>query len=190
MAIKIAILGWGSLLWEQHAEFDVKHQEWRFDGPRLKLEFSRVSASRKQALTLVIDSNNGVLCRVAYALSTREDPEDAIYDLASREGTVRKNIGFFFLDGSQQQSRDPEATETIISWARSKGIDVVVWTDLASNFKSCSKYGQDFSVEGAIAHIAALCAEGKVKAAEYMWRAPGFVNTPLRKALQGPPWFL
>ncbi|MCJ7484691.1 MAG: hypothetical protein MUQ25_00795 [Candidatus Aminicenantes bacterium] len=190
MAIKIAILGWGSLLWEYHAEYDAQHQEWLSDGPGLKLEFSRVSVSRKQALTLVIDANNGVLCRVAYALSRREDPEDCICDLVLREGTKRNNIGFCFLDGSRQQSRDPGALETISSWARSKGIEVVVWTDLGSNFKSHSKCGQDFSVERALAHIAALGVVGKVKAAEYVWLAPEFVDTPLRKALQGLPWFL
>ena len=144
--------------------------------------------SRKRARTLVIDANNGVLCRVAYAFSRREDPEDTIIDLMSREGTKRKDIGFYFLDGSLQQSRDPEAIETISSWAREKGIEVIVWTDFANNFKSHSETGQDFSVERAIAHIGALSAEGKVKAAEYVWRAPDFADTPLRKALQVYPW--
>jgi len=189
MGIKIAILGWGSLLWDRHAEFDAQHEDWLFDGPRLKLEFSRVSESRKQALTLVIDANNGALCRVAYAFSKRGNPENTICDLMSRERTKRENIGFYFLDGSRHQSRDPEATEKISTWARSKEIEVVVWTDLSSNFKEDSPCGQDFSVKTAIAHVAALGADGRVKAAEYVWRAPDFVDTPLRRALQGPPWF-
>lgn len=54
---KIAILGWGSLLWdESDAEFDERHHEWKFDGPVLKLEFARKSSSRLNALTLVIDA--------------------------------------------------------------------------------------------------------------------------------------
>jgi len=53
---KIAILGWGSLLWDaSDAEFDSLHDEWKTDGPVLKLEFSRKSASRLNALTLVIE---------------------------------------------------------------------------------------------------------------------------------------
>lgn len=46
MPPQIALLGWGSLLWEGGAEFDRGHDEWRLDGPELKLEFSRVSTSR------------------------------------------------------------------------------------------------------------------------------------------------
>lgn len=65
--MKIAILGWGSLLWDQRAEFDKKHEDWQFDGPSLMLEFSRVSQTRNGALTLVLDFNNGKPCQVAYA---------------------------------------------------------------------------------------------------------------------------
>ena len=54
--MKIVILGWGSLLWDKtHREFDRHHSKWKLDGPTLKLEFSRESASRLNALTLVID---------------------------------------------------------------------------------------------------------------------------------------
>ena len=52
--MKIAILGWGSLLWEGGQEFERWHDAWHNDGPSLKLEFSRVSESRLGALTLVI----------------------------------------------------------------------------------------------------------------------------------------
>jgi hypothetical protein len=50
---KIAILGWGSLLWDKSKrEFDDQHDGWRFDGPVLKIEFSRISSSHDNALTL------------------------------------------------------------------------------------------------------------------------------------------
>ena len=115
--MKIAILGWGSLLWEQRAEFDKQHEAWQFDGPSLKLEFSRVSQTRNDALTLVLDINNGKSCQVAYALSKRKNPDDAICDLRCREGTTLKNIGFHFANGSQKQSREEEALKSIQSWA-------------------------------------------------------------------------
>lgn len=54
-APKIAILGWGSLIWDERPEFDSHHEEWTSGGPVLQLEFSRISESRKGALTLVID---------------------------------------------------------------------------------------------------------------------------------------
>src|SRR5256885_15588809 len=59
MQPKIAILGWGSLLWEGGADFDRHHEDWQFDGPTLRLEFSRMSPSRLGALTLVIDPLHG-----------------------------------------------------------------------------------------------------------------------------------
>jgi cation transport regulator ChaC len=91
---KIAILGWGSLLWDKtHRKFDRHHGAWKFDGPVLKLEFSRKSASRLNALTLVIDTIHGEECKVAYALSKRRTVEKALEDLQEREGTSQRNIG-------------------------------------------------------------------------------------------------
>ena len=46
--MKIAILGWGSLLWDEHAEFDKEHNDWQLEGPSLKLEFSRISRFGKR----------------------------------------------------------------------------------------------------------------------------------------------
>lgn len=84
---RIAILGWGSLLWDKaEVEFDQQHAEWKFDGPALKLEFSRKSSSRLNALTLVIDALNGHECQVAYTLSKRRSPEEAIADPITPSG--------------------------------------------------------------------------------------------------------
>lgn len=66
-------------------------------------------------------------------------------------------------------------------------LDVVVWTDLGSNFdKVC---GKPFDVDAALTHAQSLDAEAKSGAAQYVWRAPSFVDTPLRRALQAQPWF-
>src|SRR5262245_9226344 len=148
-ALKIAILGWGSLIWDERPEFDENHGEWLPDGPVLKLEFSRISETRKGALTLVIDSDNGSDCVSAYAMSTRRNPDDAIADLRCREGTIMRRIGFYFRDGSR--SCEPHVPETIVTWAAGKKFDVVVWTELPGNFKQ--ETGKDFSVPNAIAHL-------------------------------------
>lgn len=183
----IAILGWGSLLWDERPEFDGQCSSWEFDGPDLKIEFSRVSQTRGGALTLVIDPSNGSACRVAHARSKRKDPEDAICDLRSREGTTRANIGFYFSDGTRQQSRDTDTLSAIRKWAGEKAVDVVVWTDLPSNFEKVC--GTSFTVEHALAHVSSLDGKAKSGAAEYVWRAPSLVATPLRSALQSLPWF-
>tara|TARA_R100001591_G_scaffold118550_1_gene142047 strand:- start:6650 stop:7225 length:576 start_codon:yes stop_codon:yes gene_type:complete len=187
--LKIAILGWGSLLWDKRPEFNEQHGDWQFDGPSLKIEFSRVSHTRGGALTLVLDSKDGASCQVAYAFSKRNNPDDAICDVRSREGTTLKNVGFCFADNSRQQSRDEDVLKTIQEWASKKEIDVVIWTDLESNFQTKSKCKKPFSVEVALCHIQSLDSEGKAKAAEYVWRTPTFVETSLRKALESQPWF-
>lgn len=190
---KIAILGWGSLIWDERPEFDDKHGEWKDGGPELPLEFSRISQTRLDALTLVIDSINGQACAVQYALSTRTDPDDAIADLRCREGTTMKRMGFYFAEGGR--TCDPPLPNSIPPWAKANSCDVVVWTGLPSNFESeLNKRGLDkakatFSVENAIAHIQNLGPEAKAKAAEYVWRAPAYVDTPLRRALHVQPWF-
>jgi len=60
-------------------------------------------------------------------------------------------------------------------------------TALTSNF--FDKTGQPFSVANAVKYVQHLDSNAKAKAAEYVWRAPGFVRTPLRTALQQEPWF-
>lgn len=187
--MKIAILGWGSLLWDNRPEFDRWHLPWMYDGPTLKLEFSRISISRLRALTLVIDDIHGTPTVVAWCLSTRTDPDDAVCDLRCREGTTLKNIGRIDTPQHTESSSDRGAAQSsIVSWAREKCLDVVVWTDLKSNFKE--ETGQAFSMDAAVSYLRGLKPEGKGKAAEYIWRAPDFVRTPLRAALEREPWFL
>ena len=194
--MRIAILGWGSLLWEEQTdkarEFN-KHRNggWHPDGPRLKLEFSRVSRSRGNALTLVLDYHEGESCQVAYTLSKRKCPDDAICDLRCRESTTLENIGFYFADGSRnaRPRNNEEALTSIKNWATEKRVDVVVWTALKSNFEDKSTCKSSFSIEAARNHIQSLPPAGKAKAAEYIRRAPDFIATPLRRVFQSEPWF-
>jgi|SRR5712691_10355766 len=181
--MRIAILGWGSLLWEG-TEFDRWHEPWQDDGPRLKLEFSRISASRSGALTLVIDEEHGSPTTVAWCLSKRAGVDDAVCDLRAREGTTIEKIGRSTV--TRQETRG-EPENAIIAWARTKNLDYIVWTALKSNFPK--KMNQPFSVVAAIAYLKTLDPAGKAKAAEYVWRAPMFIKTDLRSALQGEPWF-
>jgi cation transport regulator ChaC len=189
MPPQIAILGWGSLLWDPRPDFDEHHGPWQYDGPDLPIEFSRVSETRGKSLTLVIDEAHGSPCQVAYAVSERSTPDDVIADLRCREGTTLARIGYYFADDSRKQSQPQKVLEAIAAWARTKAFGVVVWTDLKSNFQRKSLHQKPFSVENAIDHLQSLGADGKVKAAEYVWRAPDFVTTPLRSALQLEPWF-
>ncbi len=187
MPTNIAILGWGSLLWDERPEFEAQHGPWQFDGPQIRIEFSRVSQTRRGALTLVVDPAHGASCRVAHTTSKRQDAEAAINDLRLREGTSRSNIGFYFVDGASSQSKDSVTLAAIKVWATAKAVDGVVWTDLASNFeKECEC---EFSVENALAYLRLLDANAKTLAVEYFSKAPAVVQTPLRAAVRAEPWF-
>ncbi len=187
MPPQTAILGWGSLLWEGGAEFDRWHDDWRFDGPSLKLEFSRVSSSRLGALTLVIDPQHGAATLVAWCLSKRKDPADAAADLRCREGCAVKYLARLSLPAAPDAQPEFPGTADIAAWAAARKLDAVIWTALPSNFTS--EVNQPFTVHEAIAYLKRLSAPAKVKAAEYIWRAPEFVRTPLRKAVEREPWF-
>jgi len=184
--MKIAILGWGSLLWQPGGDFGNSIElPWKTDGPTLPIEFSRISTSRGGALTLVIDPKNGSNTTVAWCLTKRAQLEDAVADLRCREGTNMANIRSLRLD---EQPAGPTVVEkAILDWATDRKLDAVSWTALQSNFEE--KTGQAFSIEQAIAHLKSLSVDGKVKAVEYVWKAPDFVQTPLRSALQREPWF-
>jgi hypothetical protein len=75
----------------------------------------------------------------------------------------------------------------IIAWARAKHLEAVIWTALSSNFQE--KTTQPFSIDAALSYLKKLTPAGKAKAAEYIWRAPDFVKTPLRSDVQREPWF-
>jgi hypothetical protein len=185
--VRIAILGWGSLLWEGGLEFDRWHGPWEFEGPTLKLEFSRISEKRLKALTLVIDTNHGVETAVAWCLSKRATVADAICDLRAREGTTVGNIGRATIAPEAGPLKHAPPEDAIPAWGRTKNLEAVIWTALESNFEE--KTGQPFSVDTALSHLKTLTPQGKVKAAEYIWLAPEFVKTPVRAALQKEPWF-
>jgi len=184
---RTAILGWGSLIWDPREDFDAWHEQWNSDGPILPIEFSRISSSRDDALTLVIDSEHGVLTPVGWCLSKRASLADAVGDLRCREGTTDSQIGRLPVPDAAA-GEDPVSIEgRIANWARELDIQAVVWTKLASNFERKKK--MPFSVANAILHLQSLQPTAKVKAAEYVWRAPDFVRTPLRAALEVEPWF-
>lgn len=185
--VRIGILGWGSLLWEGGAEFDRWREAWRYDGPTLSIEFSRISKRRLGALTLVIDPEHGVPTVVAWCVSKRATLNNAVWDLRSREDTTVKNIGQLLVSPKAETPASSGTEDPLVLWARSNQLEAVVWTALTSNFERKRK--EPFSVTAVVAYVKTLNPEGKAKAAEYIWRAPDFVRTPVRSAIQVEPWF-
>jgi len=185
---RIAILGWGSLYWDREPKFDRHHRGWYAGkGPVIKLEYSQIVSEKDDGLALVIDPRAGSPCRVGHTFSKRKTVRAVIRDLANREDTDVKNIGHLDARTGAAHGHDIETLKSILAWARRLRVDAVVWTDTPSNFKQ--RIGRQFSVKAAMQHVRSLDAATKAKVAEYVWRSPKFVDTPLRRALQVAPWF-
>jgi hypothetical protein len=194
--LRIAILGWGSLVGvtEDHLGY-LKNRvrgEWVREGPALPIEFARVSDTRHRALTLVIDRDHGQENQVWYIESTRKDPRDAACDLRVREGTTTENIGLICLKQRvvrSGQGGDRRTEEVIAQWARERSLDAVTWTDLRTNFQK--EVGQPLSVQTALDHLRhRLTRDGRDAAVKYVEHlVPLAVETPLRTALRASPWW-
>ena len=183
--MKVAIIAWGSLIWEpealQTAAAFAPH------GPMLPIEFCRVSTmgARKDLLTLVIDQDDGTLCTSYAAPSAFATLEEAIGNLSERERTAARHIGFVDLEtgkrGEAAVERHPEPVETIAAWAQANGYDAAIWTALESNF---AELVEPFSITAALAYLEKLQAkdaERFASALAYIRKAPPEVDTPVRE---------
>lgn len=185
--MKVAVLAWGSLIW--NPEILQTTVPFVPNGPLLPIEFCRVSTTgaRKGFLTLVIDRDDGTLCKTYAAPSALPTLEEAIANLQSRERTTERNIGFIdVLSGQRSDAaadRRPEV-ETIAAWAQANGYDAAIWTALESNFREV--VGEPFSVTAAMQYLETL--EGQdantfASALDHIRSAPSEVETAVRDAV-------
>jgi len=183
--MKIAILGWGSLVWNPgNLEIDetIGENGWSNDGPKLPIEFARISGGDR--LSLVISTSIGTPTQALYTISNFKHLDQAVCDLFRREKCTKQTcIGYFVKKNKDFRSRF-EIKEIIEEWLnRKKDIDAVIWTDLEENFKK--KRTKSFSQKNVISYLKKILKEGKAAAAEeYIRKAPAIVNTPIRKAIE------
>lgn len=178
----IACLGWGSLVWDPREL--PREGTWQEGGPRLPIEFSRISSDGR--LTLAIDPKKGESVPTRFVLSPRADLEDAVCDLRAREGTSSKHIGYIDLEHEKKSYREEEVGGIIRHWAKVHGFDAVVWTDLVPNFKK--ETDVPFSLDAAVKYLNGLPKNVAKQAREYIERAPTEVDTPLRRRLRDSGW--
>jgi len=183
---RMAVLGWGSLIWDAEPDFDHHLNEWPAGGPQLPIEFARKSGKRGNALTLVIDRRIGTMVETLYAISKRTDPRDVICDLRTREGTTAKNIGLVNLINGDEHGRDQETRKTVKTWASANKIQFVAWTDLEASF---TEPEPERFIAAALAHLKSLDVRGLREAVRYVLMAPPQTDTRLRRVLMSDQWF-
>ena len=180
--MRIAIIAWGSLMRDPRP-LQIKGN-WDNQGPRLKIEFSRVSKDCR--LTLVIDPLNGAEVNTYYTQSVRTDLGGAIADLRDREGTIRKRIGFVDTKNNRNSKSEfhdqVDVFEKMVTWCRENNFDAAVWTALPSQFKDQTE--MEFSVSNAIKYLDSLPKTARKNAINYINNAPKGIVASVRQKIE------
>lgn len=183
----VAILGWGSLLWDLDDLAPKVAGPWDLRaGPRLPMEFSRISPKRAMSLVVCLDPEHGIGCATHAIRSTRGDVTEAIADLAARERAPLGRIGWADAAGLGA-GRMPEVVALVGAWCRERGWAAAVWTDLEPNFREAT--GAAFTVTEGVAYLRTLGDASLGEARRYIRQAPSTTRTPLRRALACDPWW-
>ena len=191
--MRIAILAWGSLIWDRRGLNIAK--DFKPRGPLLPVEFCRLSGGGR--LTLVIDEAFGTSCPTYVAESACGDLDAALENLWIREGSLDEvlpnnvrthgRVGFVEVASgdcsAKALGRHPKSVATIKTWAQASGFDAAIWTALASNFHEPEKAGEPFSVEAVIRYLETADAPKLSAALGYIRSAPSEVQTPVRAAV-------
>ncbi len=185
----IAVLGWGSLIWDLDDLAPLVAPPWRLaEGPRLPMEFSRVSPKRMRSLVVVLDPEDGVDCATSAIASVRRDINHAAEDLRRRERARDiAQIGALCLDTGFVRSTLAEVAERVRAWCAATGARGAVWTDLPRNFHA--ETGAPFSLDAGIAYLRGLGPESLAEATRYIDSAPRTTDTPMRRRLEADAWW-
>ena len=210
--MKIAILGWGSLLWDTRSEKGINFERtlvqkppnstWRKTtqirrpdgGLKLNLEFSRISQTRNGVLTLVIDADNcpyEYQSHIFFAESQRSRVADSVRDLATREGTGTHNIASWKRQ-DDELGAGPFPMRQIEAWTRDTKFDAVVWTALESNYNALNEGTKffPFTPTTALDYLKSLQEDVQRDSVEYICRAPSALATRLRRQLEQDEWYV
>jgi hypothetical protein len=176
--MNVAVIGWGSLIWDPREL--AKRSRWHRSGPRLPIEFARVSKDRR--LTLVLHAPSKPQ-QAYWACSTLASVQATRSNLAAREKAPIEWIH----TATRGEPSDPASSVevAVCAWLRAQpDLDAAVWTGLPATLD-----GPDL-VAQSVAHVASLRAVPNVyaRAREYVVRAPGQIQTVVRSALRAQGW--
>ncbi len=170
---RIAVLGWGSLIWDPR---DLPIQrEWFKDGPLVQVEFVRQSKDNR--ITLVLEEN-ALPVRTLWAVMDCTKMEDATESLWNREGRPKRKHICKWSKGEPL----PGLIHGLETWAASCGVEGVIWTGLPPKFQ-----GKD-EVTPTIEQVLQLlnrlpCAE-RDRAERYVREAPRQIDTAYRREFE------
>ena len=181
--MKIAILGWGSLIWQpKELEFD-KEFYWQKDGPTLPIEFARISNDGR--LTLVI-TEEGTSVQTLYIQSIHKELEAAVLNLAIREGSRSKSIGSYNRIENKFSPESFEFKQNIIDWIANTNFDGVIWTNLSEKWEKKNEDGETTIIDSTkrIEYLKSLKGNQRELAIEYIHKTPEQIKTKYRAKIE------
>lgn len=177
--MKIAVVAWGSLLWKP-APLKLA-SGWHPGGPRLALEFCRVSEDTPElALALC---PGACLCPTYWAWLDTGDLEAARAMLRAREKITPERpewVGSVPVEGGSHGQ--DATTATIDAWRRARGIDAVVWTALPPRFRG--QDGRAPDPHEVLQWLATRSGDVREAAAHYIRRTPAHIDTRYRRLIE------
>lgn len=171
--MKIACLGWGSLIWRP--ESLLIQNKWFEDGAILPIEFTRQSDNGR--MTLIIDKD-ALPVRTLWALMATDNLQTAIDSLKERE-SIKKDDLIHFAEASDET--EDEIKQIIIDWLKIKNLDMAIWTGLSLNQRIQKERPSKDSV---IQHLRELSYIDGKAAEEYIRKAPKQIDTEYRRAIE------
>ena len=183
---RIAVLGWGSLIWCPR-ELDTT-TKWR-PGPALPVEFARKSKDGRVTLVLVGEHT----VHTFWALSAKDDIEGSCENLRQREGKPRPGDIHYTTGHGLRTCRDEEpslesrdVSGTVSEWLSTMpDLDAVVWTGLPP--KGFTPLDQPGLAKAVVDYLFDLSGEPSRRAKEYVQFAPAAIRTPVREAIEDAP---
>ena len=163
--MNIAVIAWGSLIWSPR-NLGLRAL-WHRDGPKLTLEFTRIS--RGGLLTLCLDDSAPPQTSL-WALADRDMVEDATENLRHRERAPSVvDIGAWRRGDGAEDS----VTKAVADWAEGREVDAAIWTALP-------RRDPPFTADEAVQFVRDMHMVDQQRAREYFENAPAQVQTPLR----------
>lgn len=178
--MKIAILGWGSLLWQpKDLQFD-KEIGWSENGPMLPIEFARISKDERLTLVITEDAKE---VKTYFAISSYESEEEAVLNLAIREGCGRGQIGSY---DKSKNTFEPNVffEKNILEWIKNKDIDAVIWTNLGEKWDVTNNDGEVIKIVDRVDYLKKLKNHKRALAEEYIRRTPTQIDTHYRSLIE------
>lgn len=184
----MAIVAWGSLIWCP-GSLRIKTC-WRLNGPRLPIEFARISKDGRLTLVIYPDSEDQP---TYWAVSEFKRLDEVRRNVSERERAKLADIHYIIRNGEAMRRITPGVMQRMKDWlVKHDDLQGVVWTGLRSNWKE--KRERDFTPEDGVQYLRELKPVGDRvstiydRAREYVRNTPPQIQTEVRRRMRAQGW--